>query len=1088
MAEDESPWRRTGLTAAQEQAVSRRAEPLLLAAGAGAGKTAVLVERFVRAVLEDGLAPARVLAITFTDRAAGELRERVRKRFLELGQREAARDTEAAFVGTFHSFCARLLRAHALLADLDPDFAVLEEGVASRLRERAFAAAALDFQSRRGGEAVDLLAAYGIDQVAAMVQGVHAELRSRGQRHPRLPAARIDPSRPDDAVAARACALLNDLLGAFDAAYEQAKRTRAAVDFDDLELGAVELLARAPLRTAWAERFGLLMVDEFQDTNPRQLAILRALDRGNLFTVGDELQSIYGFRHADVELFRARRRELEAHGGSLALRGNFRSHGAILAAVNAAFTARVGTTYEPLVSVREEVAGARPPEDVRDRLPADASPRVELLLTARGGWEEDPTLAARLGAGLPPAAPWRAAEARLLAQRVADLVHGGEAAPGEVAVLLRATADVSVFERALQLHGLRTLAVVGGFWGRLEVRDALAYLRVLANPLDEAALYQVLASPLVGLSSDALALVARAARANGASAWQAACEGSLQRIAAGEHGRLDAFCRLVRDERARLRELPLAALLERMLAAGYGEYVRSLADAQRRLANLHKLLRLARRFEAGEGRDLRAFLEHVAGLEVGAAAPEPEAPAHGVQADAVRLMTVHAAKGLEFDVVCVADLGRASNNRSARLLVDGDRVGLQLVRLDGEKAQPCLDYERLCEQRRRAQEEEEDRILYVAMTRARERLLLSGAIELSRWGGANAPETTPMGWLAPALAEGLAELPAASCTVELPGGAIALAVNSPATIGAVLRLDAPVALDERHAAPTPSLAPPPLASTPEAVEVATLSYSSLTQLERCGYRYYLERVLGMPEAPPPVALAEGGIDPRIRGRIVHAVLEGAALTRAQAPTEAEVAGAAREAGARLPREQRAQLASLLERAWRAPFRRRLASLQHVRRELPFAFALAADAPLVTGVIDLLAVEGDGAVLVLDYKSDRVQPDVDLAALVEDDYGLQRMLYALAVLRDGAARVHVVHWFLERPAEPVEASYGPADRAELQTRLAARARHALASGFAVSASPHRALCLTCPGRGSLCSWGSQETLRERPAAALRLPFA
>ena len=143
------------LTGEQAHAVSRRAEPLLLSAAAGSGKTSVLVERFVAAVREDGIAPARVLAITFTERAAGELRARVRARLLELGDREAARDTEAAFVGTFHGFCARLLRSHSLAAGLDPGFAILDEGLAGRLRERAFAAALRDFLADARSEAVD---------------------------------------------------------------------------------------------------------------------------------------------------------------------------------------------------------------------------------------------------------------------------------------------------------------------------------------------------------------------------------------------------------------------------------------------------------------------------------------------------------------------------------------------------------------------------------------------------------------------------------------------------------------------------------------------------------------------------------------------------------------------------------------------------------------------------------------------------------------------------------------------------------------------------------------------------------------------
>ena len=159
------------LTKEQEQAVKRRREPLLLAAGAGSGKTSVLVERFVRAVREDGVAPGRILAITFTERAAGELRERVRARFVELGEREAARDTEAAFVSTFHGFCARLLRVHPLAAGLDPDFEILDEGLAARLRGQAWTAALRGFLEGERGDAVDLVAAWGADRVRAMVAG-----------------------------------------------------------------------------------------------------------------------------------------------------------------------------------------------------------------------------------------------------------------------------------------------------------------------------------------------------------------------------------------------------------------------------------------------------------------------------------------------------------------------------------------------------------------------------------------------------------------------------------------------------------------------------------------------------------------------------------------------------------------------------------------------------------------------------------------------------------------------------------------------------------------------------------------------------
>ncbi len=1171
------------LTHEQEQAVARRREPLLLAAGAGSGKTSVLVERFVRAVLQDGLSCGRILAITFTERAAGELRERVRERFLTLGEREAARDTEAAFVSTFHGFCARLLRTHPLLAGLDPDFTILDEGLARRMRERGFGIALADFLAGEPGEAVDLVAAYGADRVRAMVQGVYAELRSRGQRRPRLPSSRLPLARMSvptsqgaadeadaDADGARAAALLDELVGGFGRSYEELKRRRGAVDFDDLELLARELLeTQESVRGAWSERFELLMVDEFQDTNPRQLAILGALERGNLFTVGDELQSIYGFRDADVGLFRARRAELAERGGCLQLTGNFRSRPPLLDVVNAVFEDRLQGGYTPLVAGRQE-SGERGSGD-------GGEPLVELLLSSRRGWEtgEEPAE----GIATPPAGVgvprWREAEARMLAERVAELVGSGRVQPGDVAVLLRAVGDLDVFERALQDCGLKTIAAVGGFWGRQQVGDLLAYLRALANPLDELALYAVLASPLVGLSSDALVLLARAARARGnGQVWatvQAGAEEPYSRLGAGDRDALVAFRERFERERRAAPRRTISQLIERALDdSGYRARVLGLDWAERRLANVHKLLRLARRFEASEGRDLRGFLDHVAHQLQLSSGPEPDGPVAGVEPDAVRLMSIHAAKGLEFPVVCIADLGRTQNLGVPDLLVDGDRVGLRLVRLDGAEATPALDFQALCEERKRAQAEEEERIVYVGMTRARERLLLSGAVDFERWPEPRLGAST-ISWLAPALAP---ELPAIAQSHLLSGGqaVLDLYVGAAGAASVRCRLNAPhaqggdragssggveasggagssggveasggagssggVEVDPLRAERAPSSLPEidtiaidngneqlqmqlPAASAdavrgPSGIgealaggaaassapadqarpeQIGSLSYTTLSELEHCGYRFYLERVLGLEESHPSARARSSheGLEARARGTLVHRLLVSFDFARPLAPSAEGVAAAARELGMRVGRGEREEIAELIGAAAGSAARTpraatpgpaaRLAMAEQVRREHPFAFSLGPREPLVTGVIDLLAREADGGLVVLDYKTDRVDADEDLAALVEREYGVQRLLYALAVLRDGAPKVEVVHWFLQRQSGWVGAGYVAGDRGELEERLAARIRRARERGFNVSDQPHRGLCETCPGRAGLCSWSEAETLRETPA--------
>jgi len=174
-----------------------------------------------------------------------------------------------------------------------------------------------------------------------------------------------------------------------------------------------------------------------------------------------------------------------------------------------------------------------------------------------------------------------------------------------------------------------------------------------------------------------------------------------------------------------------------------------------------------------------------------------------------------------------------------------------------------------------------------------------------------------------------------------------------------------------------------------------------------------------------------------------------------------------------------EIAALIDAAMRAEPATRIAGAQTVRYEYPFAFSLAAGEPLISGVIDLLAQESDGGLVVLDHKSDRVAETADLDALVQHEYGIQRLLYALAVLRDGAPKVDVVHWFLVRPDEPVLATFHAGDRTALERRLAERVASARQRGFTVSPSPHRGLCLTCPGRAGLCSWDEHETMREVP---------
>ncbi|HLL85691.1 MAG TPA: 3'-5' exonuclease, partial [Thermoleophilaceae bacterium] len=846
-----------------------------------------------------------------------------------------------------------------------------------------------------------------------------------------------------------------------------------------------------------------VLVDELQDTNRLQSDLLDLVSDGNLFTVGDELQSIYGFRGADVGVFAERREAAAPSAREARLGTTFRAPRGLADVLNAAFAPIFGERFSALEAADD----------------AGSAPRVELLAVDRdnGSWEAAARPSAEpFGAGMRGVPAWRAAEARLLAARIDELVEGGEFAPGEVAVLVRSWSDVDRYERALSERGLATyVAGGGGLWAGREVADVRAYLALLANPGDEAALVAALASSLVGASLDALALLGMRAR-GGPGLWatlaaavdaapiDAAPEGAIgerarrlrEELPAFDRERLAAFVRRIGSERAEAPRLSLAALIERVVtASGYARHVLALPGGERRMANLRKLKRLAREFEAAEGRDLRGFLD---ALEARARSParEGEAPLEGEGVAAVRLMTIHAAKGLEFPLVCVADLGRGDPPASVPLRVAGDgRVGLRLPDPEGGPGLGALDAASLAEEAAKAEESEERRLMWVATTRAERRLIVSGALDLERAG-----PNSPMDWIGPALVPELRDAVAAGRrrgvavhrwegrTAAVVWRAVtpaSLEVDLPASdrvpahsVGAAKRADAraPLALP---------LAAPSAAGTQAGVDPPTrVSYSALEAYGRCAYRFHLERVLGLPAEddarPGTPACGDGSLPARVRGSVVHELLERTDLRRPATPTDAEISARIVAHGGAPGRADIDDLRRLVAGFLETPLRRRMARAGRVRPELPFAFPLAVEGDrgepasiLVEGVIDSFCDGGDGA-LVVDYKSDRVDRAADLEGVCEGDYSTQRLVYALAGLRGGADRVEVVHVFLERPHEPATARYARADVPRLERRLAALVGGLVAGRHAPTEAPGPDVCAGCSGRAALCSWPPERT--------------
>ena len=673
---------------------------VFVSAGAGTGKTSVLVERYVRAVCDRGIDVESILVITYTRKAAGELRTRIRAALRERGRPDLARELDGAWISTIHGFCSRLLRAHPFAAGLDPRFRELEDAGGAVLRGEAFERALEAFCADGDPERLRLLATYRAAGLRRMLTGVYETLRSAGralelelgeradiasavttlraeaealvadasatetQRRNASEALRVatSGSPPEKLVDLSAFAsrggraasfesarktveraaleelaaadrdLLQELLERFGAEYAATKRRESVVDFEDLQLAARDLLRDdASVREATQLRFRMVMVDEFQDTNRLQCELIDLVAHSDLtevFTVGDEFQSIYGFRHADLEVFRERRAQAST---LLALTRNYRSRPQVLEAVNHLFGDAFGDDYQPLAASAEFAD------------PVFGHP-VELLVTDKTSFAETKE-------------HWRAGEARRIAGRVRELVDSGEAEPGEIVVLFAAGTDAEQYEEALRREGLPTYRATGrGYFGQQQVVDLLAYLRLLHNRYDDVALATVLASPFVGVSNDTLVLLRRNAQRR---PLFTALERALpEQLDPGDARLLRAFLqRYERLVRASTR-IGLEALCERVVSEhDYDLAVLARWDGTRRFANLRKLGRLARDYESVRGADIEGFVRFVRDQDA-LGAKELEAVAEEEGGGAVRLLTIHAAKGLEFKVVIVADAGR----------------------------------------------------------------------------------------------------------------------------------------------------------------------------------------------------------------------------------------------------------------------------------------------------------------------------------------------------------------------------------------------------------------------------------------------
>lgn len=1125
------------LTDEQLQVVAGRARTNFVSAAAGSGKTSLLVECYVRALLEDGLLPEELPTVTFTRRAAGEMRARIREHLMAAGREDLARALQSAPIDTIHAFCRRLLAGNPVQAGIDPQATTLDEERAQILRHQVWSEVWRRRVEQASAEDLSLLARFRAP-LEREVPRLYQELRTSGLATPvfAVPppsdpapalaelsalleelgprAAALAPTKPTAETIARSVAAarawlplaepsvqslrltqamkfplncpndLKPLVGAtrqaltrarealagqllaplaalaagllqeFHEAYAERKRAEGYLDFEDLELKALASLQRSPAPYGPRAR---LLVDEFQDTNQLQCRLFDRLGVGAVLTVGDEYQSIYGFRGAEVEVFRRRREEVAKQTGREAgfyrLTRNFRSRAPILAAINCLFGSP-GLFGSEFTFLRPGRSGDEPRED-RQTPPGQLSPAVEILVLDR---EE---------AKLAEEEAWQAAEARVVAERVGRLIGEEGWQARDVVILLAAFTHVELYADALDEFGVDAYVVGGrGYYSREEVTDILALLDLLLNPHDDRALVTVLRSPLVDLSDDALYLLRKVAKRTGATfLWQAVDGGEAGDLPLAEWERLAALAARLRHLRRHLGLPGLSSLIEEALRLfDYDLALLAAPQGVRRFANLRKLMRLADEFEELAGPDLPGLLAYL--RDKGTfAAKEGSAPVLSEEQNVVRIMTIHQAKGLEFPLVVVAGAGSEGRPQDHPTFLVGPAgqgaVFLKDSKLTVEDAHLCLGPGSDLRQAAAAREAEERlRLYYVALTRAEERLILAGSLKLN---GKSSKSVLSL------LLEAAEVDDLRACPELRPSPDLDLVVRR-----AEVPLQ-PVGPGAREALPEdrPSgetIAPPeflPLGG-PQRSAVTRASFSALALYRSCPFRFYLERVLNLHLAPEPgldepePTREEPGRTDEIGGRevgsLVHRCLELVSLVAAPADEEllALTERVGSELGVRLSPAMLMEAAHLTAGFWRSPFAGH-PGLEHAKKEQPFVFAR--EGVLISGVMDLVLRNGS-TWLVVDYKTNRVED-----CLPEDvvaPYVLQAQIYALAGLLADAPEVQVAFVLLQRPEEPVTFRYGREDLPKLLAALDQALEGPVAGRF-----PRGEGCESCTER-SLCA--------------------
>ncbi|MFC1871452.1 ATP-dependent helicase [Chloroflexota bacterium] len=612
------------LNPAQREAVEAISGPVLILAGPGSGKTRVIAQRVAYLIKVCGVSPRRIMAVTFTNKAAREMEERL--------NRLVSGSVKDLTVGTFHAICARILRREGRAINVDPGFVIYDQDDQTALIKRSLQELSLDPKQ------------YAPRAIATAISDAKSRMLA-----------------PDDYLQ-MGRSYFEEVVGRVYERYQRLLTASNALDFDDLLMKVVQLFRnKKEILESYQERYLHLLVDEFQDTNLTQYELVKQLGGKyrNICVVGDPDQSIYSWRSADLRnILNFEKDYPEAK--VVMLEQNYRSTKMIL------------DTATNIISVNQQ----RKPRELWTE-----NDKGELTTVIETYTEQE--------------------EAQFVVNEIEQLVRGGRFRLGDCAVMFRTNAQSRALEEAFVRYGVTyKLVAATRFYERREVKDVIAYLRLILNPYDSVSLFRVINVPGRGIGQQTQTKLSGWARANNISEYEA-----LRRIGEDtEHPfaphiarSLAGFAKLCEALIAASHELNLVELFDKVVArSGYMEYVRNGENGEERWENVGELRTVAQQYRELEPRDsLAVFLEGVALVA--------DVDALNGGADTVTLITMHQAKGLEFPVV----------------FITGMEEGI-------------LPHFRSYDDP--AQMEEERRLCYVGVTRAREKLYLVRAFRRNRMG------------------------------------------------------------------------------------------------------------------------------------------------------------------------------------------------------------------------------------------------------------------------------------------------------------------------------------------------------------------